>query len=56
MMGFQCDGGRLLGIAPSVLVVPPALEDAARRLLNSEFGAGGSSNPWKDRRMSPMRI
>ena len=47
MMGFKSDGGRLLGIVPSVLVVPPVLEDAARRLLNSEFGTGGESNPWK---------
>ena len=55
------DGGKVLGITPSVPVgsersgaVPPALEDPALRLINSEFGTGGCANPWKDRRMSPM--
>lgn len=54
MMNFRSDGGKVLGITPSVPVgsgrsdaVPPALEDAALRLLNSEFGTGGESNPWK---------
>jgi phage major head subunit gpT-like protein len=47
MMNFRSDGGKVLGITPSVLVVPPALEDAALRLLNSEYGTGGESNPWK---------
>ena len=47
MMGFKADGDRLLGITPNLLVVPPSLEDAARRLLNTENGTGGESNPWK---------
>jgi phage major head subunit gpT-like protein len=47
MMDFRSDGGKVLGITPSVLVVPPALEEAAMRLVNSEFGTGGESNPWK---------
>lgn len=47
MMSATADGGRKLGIAPNVLVVPPSLEDAGLRLLNTEFGTGGESNPWK---------
>lgn len=47
MMNFKADGGRTLGIAPTVLVVPPALESAALHLLNTETKDGGGSNPWK---------
>lgn len=48
MMSFKGDGGRVLGVNPTVLVVPPALEAAALALLNTEYGTGGISNPWKD--------
>ena len=41
------DGGKVLGITPSVLVVPPALEEDALHLLNTETMDGGGSNPWK---------
>jgi phage major head subunit gpT-like protein len=47
MMGFRGDGGKLLGVKPNVLVVPPVLEEAALKLVNSEYGTGGESNPWK---------
>lgn len=47
MMGFKSDGGRMLGVSPTVLVVPPALESAALHLLNTETKDGGGSNPWK---------
>lgn len=47
MMGFTSDGGRKLGITPTVLVVPPTLEEAALTLLNTEYATGGASNPWK---------
>ena len=47
MMGFKSDGGRPLGVSPTVLVVPPSLESAALHLLNTEIKAGGGSNPWK---------
>lgn len=47
MMGMKADGGRLLGVTPTVMVVPPALESAARQILNSEFGTGGVTNEWK---------
>ncbi|MCL1628124.1 Mu-like prophage major head subunit gpT family protein [Roseibaca sp. V10] len=41
------DKGRPLGIKPTVLVVPPELEGAAMRLLNTEHVDGGNSNEWK---------
>ena len=47
MMGFRADGGRVLGIKPTVLVVPPSLEDEALHLLNTEINSGGGSNPYK---------
>lgn len=47
MMDFRSDGGRILGVNPTVLVVPPALESDALHLLNTETKNGGGSNPWK---------
>jgi phage major head subunit gpT-like protein len=47
MMDFRSDNGRLLGVKPTTLVVPPVLEEAALYLLNTENEAGGGSNPWK---------
>lgn len=47
MMGFRADGGRNLGVTPTVLVVPPSLAAAALELVNTEYGTGGASNPWK---------
>ena len=47
MMGFKADGGHALGIAPNTLIVPPSLEQAALEIVNTEYGTGGISNPWK---------
>lgn len=47
MMGFKGDYGKPLGIVPNLLVVPPSLESAARKILNSEYAAGGETNEWK---------
>ncbi len=47
MMDFRADGGRILGIKPTTLVVPPALESDALKLLNSEYRVGGGTNEWK---------
>lgn len=41
------DGGRPLGLIPNLLVVPPSLESAGRKILNSELGSGGETNEWK---------
>ena len=47
LMNMKGDGWRPLGILPGLLVVPPSLESAGRRLLNSELGTGGETNEWK---------
>lgn len=46
MMGMKGDGGRPLGIRPNLLVVPPSLESAGRKLLKSELTTGGETNEW----------
>jgi phage major head subunit gpT-like protein len=40
------DEGRPLGVRPRLLVVPPALEGAAKRLLNADT-IEGTTNEWK---------
>lgn len=45
--GMKADGGAPLGLVPNLLVVPPSLESAGRKLLNSEYGSGGETNEWK---------
>lgn len=47
LMAMKGDGGKPLGLVPDLLVVPPALESAARQILNSEYGTGGITNEWK---------
>ncbi len=47
MMNMKSDGGAFLGVKPTLLVVPPALESAARQLLDPEYGTGGVTNEWK---------
>lgn len=41
------DFGRPLGLTADLLVVPPSLESAGRKILNSEYAAGGETNEWK---------
>lgn len=45
MQEFRSDAGKPLGIMPTHLVVPPALESAALRLLNAAQVAG-TTNEW----------
>lgn len=45
--GMKGDFARPLGLMPTLLVVPPALESAGLKLLNSEYAAGGETNEWK---------
>lgn len=47
LMGMKGDYGRPLGVMPNLLVVPPSLESAARKILNSEYASGGETNEWK---------
>lgn len=46
MMSLKADGGRPLGIRPTVLLAPPSLEAAARAIVGSQLTAGGATNPW----------
>jgi phage major head subunit gpT-like protein len=45
MQSLKADGGRPLGIKPTVLVVPPSLRAAAMEIVKSERLANGASNP-----------
>lgn len=47
IMEMKGDGGRPLGLVPNLLVVPPSLESAGNKLLNSEYATGGETNEWK---------
>ncbi len=47
LKSMKGDYGRPLGIMPNLLVVPPTLESAGRKLLNSENASGGETNEWK---------
>ena len=46
MMSFKNDEGAPLGVTPTLLVVPPTLESAARAILMNERDAAGATNPW----------
>ena len=47
MMRLRGDKGRVLGIKPNTMVVPPELEDDALHILNTELTEAGGSNPYK---------
>ena len=40
------DNGKMLGVRGTHLLVPAELEGAARKLLKSQMGDGGATNPW----------
>lgn len=46
LTGMKGDYGRPLGLMPTVLMVPPALEGAARAIVASQLVNGGETNPW----------
>jgi phage major head subunit gpT-like protein len=46
MMSFKKDNGDPLGIMPDLLVVPPTLDGAARKLLLNERDDAGATNEW----------
>lgn len=46
MQSYVGEGGRKLGIRPTAIVTGPNNEEAARKLLKSQFITGGESNPW----------
>ena len=47
MVSLKGDGGRPLAIRPNVLLVPPALENAAKLLVEGDKLANGAYNPNK---------
>lgn len=47
MQVMRYDGGRIMGLSPTVLVVPPSLESDARKLLKSAR-IDGSDNEWAE--------
>ncbi len=46
IMSFKGDKGRPLGLVPDLLVVPPTLGTAARKIVQSALVNGGESNPY----------
>jgi phage major head subunit gpT-like protein len=46
MMSFKDEESKPLGVTPTLLVVPPTLESAARAILLNERDAQGATNPW----------
>lgn len=47
MGSFKGDHGRPLGITSNLLVVPPNLEGAGRKVLKNSFIDGGNTNEWE---------
>jgi phage major head subunit gpT-like protein len=47
IMGMKGDFGRPLGLVPNLLVVPPALEQAARQIIVNNQQASGATNEWQ---------
>lgn len=48
MMNFKADGGRPLGIRPTLLVAPPSLEQQALEVLQAERDAQGATNIYRN--------
>ena len=48
MLGMKGDRGVPLNLMPGLLVVPPALEGAAREILMAERDAAGATNVWRN--------
>ena len=47
MQGLRGDMDKPLGLRPNLLLVPPALEGAAREVLLNERSAEGATNTWR---------
>lgn len=47
MASYKDENGNPLGLMPNLLVAPPDLESAVRKLLVVELGEGGKTNEWK---------
>lgn len=47
MQAVRYDGGRIMGVSPNLLVVPPEHEQAARELLKADLLTDGATNVWR---------
>ncbi|MBN6515551.1 Mu-like prophage major head subunit gpT family protein [Acinetobacter pittii] len=47
MLEYADETGESLGVVPNILLVPPALEAEAKRLINNEKLGDGSENPYR---------
>ncbi|MDM8181261.1 Mu-like prophage major head subunit gpT family protein [Marinobacter salarius] len=48
MMNFKADGGRPMGVRPTLLVVPPTLEQSAFEVLKAGRDAAGATNVYQN--------
>ena len=46
MASYRNEAGTPLGLVPNLLVAPPTLESAARKVLVAALGEGGATNEW----------
>lgn len=47
MEGMRGDRGRMLGIKPTLLIVPPSLRATGLEILQAERNAAGATNVWR---------
>lgn len=46
MASYKNEAGTPLGLVPNLLVVPPTLESAARKIVVAATAANGATNEW----------
>lgn len=46
IMNMKGDGGAPLGLVPDLLIVPPSLESAARKIVGNQMNDAGATNEW----------
>ena len=50
------DQGRSMGVMPTHLIIPPALEEQGLEILNAERNANGATNVWRGRAKLHMSV
>jgi phage major head subunit gpT-like protein len=46
IQNMKGDGGAPLGLVPDLLIVPPSLESAARKIVGNQMNDAGATNEW----------
>lgn len=46
ILGMKGDGGAPLGLVPDLLIVPPSLEQAGRKIVGNQMNDAGATNEW----------